>query len=378
MSHSPIPYHTSTDILMQSNRSHSGAARDNSVGDGGIGSGQISCQEVQAYAQDEARINAENNMHQSTQEGFVVVKAFSRHTTVQRNPIKVSNYFSILSSETCLDHVQSSKTNNTSDNTPKTAVIEQQILHPAPKLLQEKVKAAEKTMLAADAQNISRGSWLIDSGSNVHVINDSRYFVEMHPYDMEIGTACGEASMGVAGEGTVVVPIHTPSGDTIELELKQAVYVPTGRCNLISLSLLDERGGFSGDWGGGRITFKHGGELVFSATITNGLFHVPVVNGFSRASPGAKIAGNVDYSDPVWAWHCRLGHPNIETMRKLLANSIGMNITDAQLKAKLKAVCPTCATTKAIVKIPRDPARRQFDEPGIAIKPFQLGNNHSN
>lgn len=44
--------------------------------------------------------------------------------------------------------------------------------------------------------------------------------------------------------------------------------------------------------------------------------------------------------------------------------SDGMGLTDKQIKAKLKAICPVCATTRALVKIPRDPAKRRAQEPG--------------
>ena len=45
-------------------------------------------------------------------------------------------------------------------------------------------------------------------------------------------------------------------------------------------------------------------------------------------------------ADLVWKWHRRLG------------------------QAKLKAVCPVCAVTRALVKIPRDPAKRHARDPG--------------
>jgi hypothetical protein len=44
-----------------------------------------------------------------------------------------------------------------------------------------------------------------------------------------------------------------------------------------------------------------------------------------------------------------------------------MEITAAQIRAKLKAVCPVCAVTRALVKIPRDPAKRHAQEPGQMV-----------
>ena len=219
------------------------------------------------------------------------------------------------------------------------------------------------TFLAADAYSVDREATLLDSGSNVHILNDNKFFTEMHPYTLDIGTACGEASMDVMGEGTAVFSIPTDSGEVVELELHEVMFVPTVRCNLISLSALD-KAGFEGKWGSGLLLIQHGGETLWSIKSTNGLYILPHSGRRPQILPDAKIAGNVDFNHPVWGWHARLGHPSIENMRKLLRNSTGMNLTDSQLKAKIKATCPTCATTKATVKVPRDPASREFEELG--------------
>src|SRR4051794_36862776 len=46
---------------------------------------------------------------------------------------------------------------------------------------------------------------------------------------------------------------------------------------------------------------------------------------------------------------------------------LGKHATAAQMRAKLKAVCPVCAITRALVKIPRDPAKRHAQEPGQMV-----------
>jgi hypothetical protein len=50
-------------------------------------------------------------------------------------------------------------------------------------------------------------------------------------------------------------------------------------------------------------------------------------------------------------------------MLKLLNSSTRIEVTAAQIRAKLKAVCPVCAVTRALVKIPRDLAKRYAREP---------------
>ena len=44
-----------------------------------------------------------------------------------------------------------------------------------------------------------------------------------------------------------------------------------------------------------------------------------------------------------------------------------MGIRAAQIEAKLKAMCPVCAVTWALVETPHDPAIRQTQEPGQKV-----------
>ena len=49
-------------------------------------------------------------------------------------------------------------------------------------------------------------------------------------------------------------------------------------------------------------------------------------------------------------------------MLNLLDSSTGMEIIAKQIKPKLKAVCPACVITRALIKIPQDPAERHTQE----------------
>ena len=62
-------------------------------------------------------------------------------------------------------------------------------------------------MLAADKANVPRTSWLLDSGANTHIVNDIKYFTEMKPLNLNIGTVDGGKSMAVLGEGTAHIVI---------------------------------------------------------------------------------------------------------------------------------------------------------------------------
>lgn len=72
----------------------------------------------------------------------------------------------------------------------------------------------------------------------------------------------------------------------------------------------------------------------------------------------------LDYDDPVWKWHRRKGQLSVQSLRDLLKVSNGIDLTDKQLQAKLGTICPVCATTTAVNRIPKDLATRRAANPG--------------
>lgn len=111
------------------------------------------------------------------------------------------------------------------------------------------------------------------------------------------------------------------------------------------------------------------GEEIGHGKVENGLYKMDATPLKTHTEDAEAqdygMAAVLDFDkDPVWKWHRRLGHLGIESMRKLLKQSEGMDVTDKQLSAKVKLVCPVCATTRAIVKIPRSPARRRYKKAG--------------
>lgn len=112
------------------------------------------------------------------------------------------------------------------------------------------------------------------------------------------------------------------------------------------------------------------GTNLGHAKLKNGLFHL-LIEHKNRTSPAEHlllsrqvIVNAIDFDDPVWKMHRRLGHLSFQNMFNLCKFSEGMRLTEKQIKAKLKAVCLVCATTRALVKIPRDLAKRHTQVPG--------------
>ncbi|KIW90700.1 uncharacterized protein Z519_08483 [Cladophialophora bantiana CBS 173.52] len=229
----------------------------------------------------------------------------------------------------------------------------------------------QTSQYAATETDTRRNSWLLDSGASVHIVNSLDFVVKSRPFSLEVGTADGEGSMQVLGEMTVKLPLISPDGERqTNLTIKECLFIPSSRCNLLSLSKLAESElNLTGVWNRSHITIEYDvdgdRQIIGVADIQDKLPILRLYREESLIKPDMEnLALNIDFKDPVWSWHSRLGHPSIEVMRYLPDTVDGLNITKAQINAKRGAICPICAITKATVRIPRDPARRRGTRPG--------------
>jgi hypothetical protein len=217
----------------------------------------------------------------------------------------------------------------------------------------------------------SRDIWLADTAANMHIVNDPKWFAEFHALNANINTADNSTTLQVEGGGNVEVLLLNAQQQPIKLRLSDVAYAPKGRCNLLSLGLLAEKAGIHGYWDHrGMTLLTEDKSNIGYAAFYNGLFQVriePVPKPDNPFESGEALAAAIDFNDPVWRMHRRLGHLSFQGMLNLKKVSTGMNITEQQIKDKLKAICPVCATTRALVRIPRDPAKRKSTELGDLI-----------
>jgi gag-polypeptide of LTR copia-type/GAG-pre-integrase domain len=213
-------------------------------------------------------------------------------------------------------------------------------------------------------------TWLADTGANMHIVNDTKWFKKdsFRPFNncsIDISTADGSTSLEVKGGGIVQVVLKSPDGFPVTVSLSEVAYAPQGKCNLFSGGMFAKKAKLTGVYNDQYMTWINDqGHQIGHATFENGLYHLNAKKALSLFELGEVVAATVNFDDPVWKWHRRLGHLGFQNMLNLLDSSTGMEITPAQIRAKLKAVCPVCAVTRALVKIPRDPAKRRAQEPG--------------
>lgn len=227
--------------------------------------------------------------------------------------------------------------------------------------------------------DITPDTWILDSGSNLHIVNDRKWFSTYVELTQDVGTADGSGNLHVEGGGAVSLPLDA-SGDVTDLVLQTVVYAPTSRCNILSLSLLSKRAGLKGQWGKDGIDIvDKDGHKVGQAPEINGLFPLSLAKAEPPLVPECNpvvmpegvrppyIVAAVDYTDPVWLIHRRMGHLGLDNLRHLLKASTGLNLTEAQIKAKLGALCPVCEITRATVGISREPATRRYTKVGDLV-----------
>lgn len=226
------------------------------------------------------------------------------------------------------------------------------------------------SVMSLQDQPVSKDTWILDCGANMCICNDLKWFSEFHPFRMEMSMVDNTTSLPILGGGTVMLSMAHSANESFELTLRNVVYAPSSRCNLLSQSKLAKTG-IHGRWKGKALQILSPDDLqIGSAFVVNGLYHVQL-NHHKETIPSnvrqAPFVANVDFTHPVWVWHRRLGHLSLDRMKTLLEHSTGMGVTLKQLKSKMGSICPICATTKAVVKIPRDPARRLFDKLGMLL-----------
>jgi hypothetical protein len=102
--------------------------------------------------------------------------------------------------------------------------------------------------------------WILDPGSNIHVINNSKSWNWTHT---RYGTAdemllAGSQSVQISEWGTVLVPIRTPNGIR-NIQLTRVALVKGFFANILSLSRCMDM----------KIHFDSGRNLLYQATPTN-------------------------------------------------------------------------------------------------------------
>src|SRR6202021_973023 len=182
---------------------------------------------------------------------------------------------------------------------------------------------------------------LLDCGATSHMFYDTKYFTRYIPSSRgeTISVGNGE-SIPVEGHGSVTFKCRLPEGYRL-VTLHGVKHVPDLTANLVSLGQLESEGA-TGTFGGGRFEVSVNGDILFQASLLSAnLYRLDLVTHLHDGS--AYVTGS---SGSLRLWHRRLGHLNLDAVRKLARDNLvdGLTITALQ---DFDRVCEGCALGKS-------------------------------
>lgn len=175
--------------------------------------------------------------------------------------------------------------------------------------------------------------WILDSGCTSHLCNNREKFNVLKESTCGILNLASNSSTAVQGSGNVVISMNRDGYPKV-VELKDTLFVPDLRSNLVSVAKITDTGHavtFTKD--SATITDQEG-RVRLSAVRKNNLYFL------SQNSQFAKVSAIVSQED-LKEWHEKLGHLNFKDVVKIIKDTMGL---DAE-KVKIPE-CDVCIRGK--------------------------------
>ncbi|KAL0117643.1 hypothetical protein PUN28_008795 [Cardiocondyla obscurior] len=198
------------------------------------------------------------------------------------------------------------------------------------------------TAIACKAEIINKSNtWYLDSGATRHMCNNESAFATLKNDErIKVHTA-SEHFVESGGRGDIKLDAKSNRQLINQVKLKNALYVPELRNNLLSVSSITDNG-YTVKFEKDRATVnRKNGSVVFTASKRDQLY---VVN---ERKEQAAFVNEKDKIDLI-KWHQRYGHLNIRDLKAIKVKDmvLGMN-----LASKTNEIdCEVCAKCKIHVK----------------------------
>lgn len=246
---------------------------------------------------------------------------------------------------------------------------------PAPPHLSRSIFAAHHATKIEHAATMSvqhepyplRDSFILDSGTTVHICRDRNRFIDFHPSTADFVYA-GPTEIDIEGWGKISITISHSNGTSQQITLTDVAYIPSVHTNLISLRRLEEKGVV---WTpeDRMLWFKDSRqELAIIQDIYDQ--YVVELNPIHNSNSNTIAVNHVDRV-PVTLLHQRYGHLSLQALHHIPNIKMDMDTSDL-------SKCECCHLAFAHQQISRRPpirASRPYERIHYDIVPLNEAYN---
>lgn len=194
----------------------------------------------------------------------------------------------------------------------------------------------------SNKDNAMQIKFVLDSGATEHMMNNKQYFEELTDMDeIEISVAKRNQKLVSKQHGNIMIKTFH-NGDSKTRKMKNVLFVPGLKCNLLSIRNLTKRG-FKVTFDEDLAYIKLNGKTEFVAHANGKLYEVTFQverNIFAGISDKQSL-NNVNQN----LWHFRLGHLNAFDMKKMISHQMVNGMEQITVDTDTK-FCEDCVYDK--------------------------------